>query len=144
MSAPGDDIRARFLQWRGVEDPCLKCDGAGIRLYSSTATWRGGIGGAMMTNDVCDSCWGTGDRYRTGTDLRRMRAEEERRVAERAVDLLAQRAGATLSTARADVIVIVTALRALGGKRGTPFQVEALCESLANTLELAATGKERT
>lgn len=39
---------------------CPQCSGSGIKLYGSTATWRGGIGGAAMTNDVCDKCWGSG------------------------------------------------------------------------------------
>jgi hypothetical protein len=65
-----DELMARFLQWRQIDDVCLKCSGSGIRTYGSTATWRGGIGGASMTTDVCDSCWGTGDKYKTGVDLK--------------------------------------------------------------------------
>lgn len=39
---------------------CIRCHGDGIRLYGSTATWRGGIGGAAMTYGVCNLCWGSG------------------------------------------------------------------------------------
>ena len=46
---------------RGVREPCADCGGAGVKMYESTSTWRGGIGGAAMTNDVCDKCWGSGD-----------------------------------------------------------------------------------
>lgn len=49
---------------RGVQTPCPGCSGLGVKLYGSTATWRGGIGGAAMTNDVCDECWGSGDAER--------------------------------------------------------------------------------
>ena len=53
---------------------CERCHGAGERTYPSTATWRGGVGGAMMTKDVCDRCWGTGREDYTGFDLRKMMA----------------------------------------------------------------------
>lgn len=53
-----------LLQWRRIQpgDECPKCGGAGTLLYGSTATWRGGIGGAAMTVDVCHVCWGSGSR----------------------------------------------------------------------------------
>ena len=57
---------------------CTTCGGTGKKVYASTSTWRGGIGGAAMTEDVCDKCWGSGDELAPGTDLRaseaRMRA----------------------------------------------------------------------
>ena len=48
--------------YRGIEihEACKDCDGFGIKVYGSTATYRGGIGGQMMTNDVCNKCWGSG------------------------------------------------------------------------------------
>jgi hypothetical protein len=51
---------------------CPHCQGAGERAYSSTSTWRGGVGGQQMTVGVCDRCWGTGRTDRSGPDLRRM------------------------------------------------------------------------
>lgn len=39
---------------------CHSCGGAGEKGYANTATWSGGVGGQSMTQDVCDSCWGTG------------------------------------------------------------------------------------
>lgn len=42
-------------------------------MYGSTTTYMGGIGGAAMTEDTCDMCWGTGDLKRIGKDLRRLR-----------------------------------------------------------------------
>ena len=61
-----------MLQNRGIDDPCPKCSGYGVKVYSSTATWMGGIGGQMITNGVCDECWGSGDANRKWTDLRVM------------------------------------------------------------------------
>lgn len=57
------DLRGRMLAWRGLSysTPCGDCGGSGIQTYGSTATWHGGIGGAAMTDDVCDKCWGSGD-----------------------------------------------------------------------------------
>lgn len=62
---------------------CSKCDGIGRISYPSTTTWRGGIGGQMVTEDVCDRCWGSGDEERKGVDLRAMEAEIERLRRER-------------------------------------------------------------
>ena len=41
---------------------CSECSGSGYRLYGDTSTWRGGAGGQMMTADVCNKCWGSGDK----------------------------------------------------------------------------------
>lgn len=101
------------LHWRGVRDACLTCKGSGVRCYGSTSTWRGGMGGCMMTWDVCDVCWGSGDRYRHGVDLRRLRDEENKRVAERAVDLLAHSCGATFDVAKGATWDIIRALEKL-------------------------------
>ena len=66
------------LQARGVEIPCETCHGLGTRAYRSTATWHGGIGGQMVTGDVCDKCWGTGDKYQKGANLKTLYSELER------------------------------------------------------------------
>ena len=55
----------RYLEWRGLDPatvkPCKDCSGSGVKAYGSTATWRGGAGGQMVTTAVCDKCWGSGD-----------------------------------------------------------------------------------
>jgi hypothetical protein len=61
-----------FVYQRGVDIPCEQCNGLGTKVYSSTATWQGGIGGAAMTTDVCDKCWGSGDKYRHWVNLRKL------------------------------------------------------------------------
>lgn len=68
---------SEFLAWRGVDAPCKECNGSGMKVYGSTATWLGGIGGCAMTNDVCDHCWGTGDEHRHGFNLRAIARREE-------------------------------------------------------------------
>lgn len=132
-----EELQARLLDWRGVEDPCLKCHGSGAIVYGSTATWRGGIGGQMMTRDVCDSCWGSGDRYRAWTDLRRLRGEESKRTAEQAVDLLARSVGASYSTTRANVVEILRVIEEFANKKRTHHMTRELARGLANTIRRA-------
>lgn len=63
-----------ILRMKGVESEenvCQPCGGIGVRIYGSTSTWRGGIGGCAMTNDVCDRCWGSGDKTRPWPAWRR-------------------------------------------------------------------------
>jgi len=67
--------RARALENRGIETPCSRCGGLGVRAYASTATWSGGMGGNMITSDVCDHCWGSGDEHRKWVNLRDKQAD---------------------------------------------------------------------
>jgi hypothetical protein len=53
--------------------PCKSCDGLGARLYSSTATYHGGVGGQESTRGICNRCWGSGDEHAPWGDLRRRR-----------------------------------------------------------------------
>ena len=61
-----------MLQRRDITSPCQECEGYGVRAYPSTATWHRGAGGQMITSDVCDRCWGSGDAVKRGVDLRKM------------------------------------------------------------------------
>lgn len=69
-----DEPYARFLEWRNVNTPCPGCSGAGSKAYGSTATWRGGLGGQAITMDVCDRCWGSGDKDCPWTSIRKLEA----------------------------------------------------------------------
>lgn len=93
--------RHYLRQWRGVDDPCTKCQGAGVRSYSSTATWRGGMGGCMITTDVCDRCWGSGDEHRHGEDLRALYAAKKKWEEDQTFEYLTQRFGLNLRGFRA-------------------------------------------
>lgn len=88
------ELRYKMLDWRGVEDPCARCDGSGRCAYSNSSTWRGGAGAAAIASDVCDQCWGTGDRYRHGVNLRQLRDEEKTRIAKAALTAVADSVGA--------------------------------------------------
>lgn len=82
---------------RYVDSPCPGCSGAGVKVYGSTSTWRGGIGGQAMTPGVCDKCWGSGDAERPWPSWRAIHRERER--AERAEELLRELREATKETA---------------------------------------------
>lgn len=60
------------------EDRCEGCNGSGTQVYGSTATWCGGIGGAAMTEDVCDKCWGSGKKHRPWPSWKLYREKEKR------------------------------------------------------------------
>ena len=53
-------------QLRAIEpgNECERCGGWGKYAYPDTSTWRHGIGGQSFTTDVCDGCWGSGDKHR--------------------------------------------------------------------------------
>ena len=58
-----DSMLLRMLEWRDIDprDCCQTCGGCGSKTYGNTSTWRNGIGGQMMTRDICDRCWGSGN-----------------------------------------------------------------------------------
>jgi hypothetical protein len=68
MIKAASDLLALARRAYGVA--CQECRGYGRRSYSSTSTWRGGMGGASITIGECDICWGTGRTDVTGPDLR--------------------------------------------------------------------------
>lgn len=66
-----------MLEWRGIsvlngDVPCPECGGSGVKAYGDTSTWQKGIGGQMITSDVCDNCWGSGNAKQPWTNLREL------------------------------------------------------------------------
>lgn len=59
-----EEAHQYMLEWRAIETPCDDCNGWGVKAYGDTATWRGGVGGQTITSDVCNKCWGSGDKHR--------------------------------------------------------------------------------
>jgi len=51
---------------------CRKCQGLGRAGYSNTSTYMHGCGGDMITNDICDQCWGSGDENKPFTNIREL------------------------------------------------------------------------
>lgn len=45
-----------------TDNICPICHGSGVRVYGDSATWRRGrIAAQVVTTDVCDNCWGSGN-----------------------------------------------------------------------------------
>ena len=70
-----EQLKKHILRKRGLYDheACESCSGFGVKAYSNTATWHGGMGGSSVTYDVCDRCWGSGNQYRPWLNLKRLK-----------------------------------------------------------------------
>jgi hypothetical protein len=68
-----EDFLALALEWRNIDldDACQTCGGAGICTYGDTSTWHHGIGGQMLTVDVCEKCWGSGSAKKSWPSWRK-------------------------------------------------------------------------
>jgi hypothetical protein len=127
---------------RRVDVVCPKCHGSGEVTYGSTATWRGGIGGAAMTSDVCDKCWGSGDEAHPWTDLREQRATFDRRVEERVAIEWERSLGAGLASLAASQRFIAAELDRVARKRKVPFWTTDLASVIAKKLRALADARE--
>ena len=125
-----------MLRWRGIDgEPCAACDGSGVKVYSNTSTWRKSIGGNMMSADVCDRCWGAGRADEPWTNLRELFAKMDERVAARAMELLANAAGANYTASFAAAREIADELDKLSrGRKARAPWFQNMCISLAKTL----------
>lgn len=115
-----------FLAWRGVDAPCRHCQGAGVRMYGSTATWRGGMGGQGFTRDVCSACWGSGDSDRPGADLRSLERAAAARAAVASFEWLASRTGANMRLLGPALLALADQIDAIGRKRKLPAGLDGI------------------
>ena len=127
----------RFLAYRGITKPCAACMGAGARAYGDTSTWRRRTGGAVITHDVCDACWGSGDATKPWTDLRAV----ERSKAERYFDALCAMFSFKDHFTARDQIEIVDLLNDIASCKVAPKRAHAgtreLAACIAEALEMA-------
>lgn len=121
----------RMCDLRGVETPCPKCDGYGVRLYGSTSTWRGGMGGQALTHGVCDSCWGSGDATRQWTDLRKLETERVAMSDRECAEWLARKCGASYSRMRESLARFADVIEAEKRRRKVPAGVDLFWYSRA-------------
>jgi len=126
-----EDMRGAVHKLMGVA--CTHCGGTGVRVYPSTATWHGGMGGASMTPGVCDKCWGSGRTDVSGPNLRKV--ESALRTAEKEASLrwFEQRIGGNLGMIREHLPTIVTKLRK--ARWGSNFWLHRCVDVVADTLE---------
>lgn len=128
---------------RYVEEVCPRCHGYGQRSYANTATWRGGMGGQAITQDVCDVCWGTGDRANPGYNIREWESRRAEDVSRRARCLLDESMGAGIGILGPAQLVLAEYLEKLARKRTTDRETEALARILSRRLrELSALGRD--
>jgi len=128
-----------YLDWmlrhRNIDEPCDTCGGAGCRWYGSTSTWRGGMGCSMMTMDVCDRCWGSGDKYNLWTDLRALKNGEDAKVKARAATLFADRCGMGLRSLRPGIKALAEEMDKYERERKTrPSGFKTVASCLAKLL----------
>ncbi len=118
------------------EDPCPRCNGQGSIYYSSTATWRGGMGGASMTHDVCDICWGSGEQHDPWTDLRKLRDEETTRVNRASKELFASSMGQGLTVLQPALLALADVMDREARRRKPPvaYGWDKVCVLLAKWL----------
>jgi len=79
LIAAGELLRATAYSLAGVA--CPRCNGFGVKTYGSTAVWTGGVGAQSLTEAVCDKCWGTGRKDKTGVNQMRVLLETIRKPA---------------------------------------------------------------
>jgi len=50
---------------------CPDCNATGVKTYPTAALWhKGGMAAQVITEGVCNRCWGTGDLSRKGKPLK--------------------------------------------------------------------------
>jgi hypothetical protein len=127
-----------MLEWRGVEDPCEMCGGSGVVSYANTSTWRHGFGGQAITNGVCDSCWGSGDKHHPWENLRKLRDEEQQRIASAALELFARRVGSQVPSLKPAIQELCKVLDREARRRKPPAPYwEQVCSGLSKVLQEA-------
>ena len=69
-----EQLRELRCELANYEARRCSCSGTGKKEYPNTSGWfrdRGGWGGQAFTFDICDECWGSGDRNRPFRNLKR-------------------------------------------------------------------------
>ncbi len=116
--------------------PCNKCFGERTIMYSNTSTWRGGIGGAAITEDVCNSCWGSGIQGEPWTNLRELEAYWKQQVHDASLQSFARAAGAGYQFLRPDLDALCVEIEKLSRKRKPPTRnFVTVCELLIKALK---------
>jgi hypothetical protein len=125
----------QIKDYRGLENICRGCGGAGKRGYGSTATWHGGMGGQTCTVDICDKCWGSGDDQKPWLDLRKLESIIETQVQERILTYLT--GIANMAGLKPALDELIKELEKLGrGRKARPQYFYNICQLLAKRLML--------
>lgn len=119
---------------------CPECFGTGNKTYGSTATWRGGMGGASMTKGICDVCWGTGRTDVTGADQRKMRDILYNRDLLASAQWFSRRIGTAFNLHRQHFITVADKISR--ARWGADFNLNRVADAVADALRELAEVKE--
>lgn len=89
---------------------CSGCEATGRKCYPNTSGWFGGVGGCAITQDLCDTCWGSGDEEYPFRNLREMTERYEARVSQATFDSFLQKLNFQGPHMRAEVQGVVDVL----------------------------------
>ncbi len=132
MDEPKYTYEEFIKRFKGARTPCERCSGLGSKMYSSTATWHGGIGGAAMSRDICDRCWGSGDADYPFADQRKIKQNTEAAVKARAATLFADTLGTSFSSMKPALEELITELKKMAkGRKQRPWFYYETCDHLA-------------
>ncbi len=126
---PNEVLRS-LLEWRGIIEPCEACHGSGGRVYASTSTWRGGIGGSSLTHGVCDVCWGSVDASAPWTNLRAMELTTHERIEIRASSLFSESIGVRFDACRVAAGEVADELEKIARKRSASDEKKRVAAAL--------------
>ena len=130
-----EEFKARLLEWRDIRTPCDDCQGSGTKMYGNTATWRYGMGGNAMTTDVCDKCWGSGDKERSWTDLRLLDKNKETEIRRRVAKWMHDSLGMYLNTLHPALNILATNLEKQSrGRKEELYDYYLLCSVFAKEI----------
>ena len=115
---------------------CPRCKGKASIAYSNTATWRGGMGGAALTSDICNLCWGTGRSDKTGTDLKALLVYQDNQAREASLEWFKAKIGANFSSTRKQFPALADKLRKIKPSlKGQDFWLKYAANVIAETLD---------
>jgi hypothetical protein len=78
------------------------------------------MGTASMSRDICDKCWGSGDKYRTFTDIRELEKKLRAKAGKEASEWLAKETGVRFRQLRPVFYFIADQIEKLDKKRKLP------------------------
>jgi hypothetical protein len=131
--------RLQRAAWQMDGHACAQCGGSGRRRYGNGSTWRGGMGVASMTEDICNGCWGSGRKGEPWTDLRKLQDDGARNSDADGAQWFADHLGASMTTARGGFLAVAAKLRRV---RGLEFWAQRTADMLADLLDRMAAAQE--
>jgi hypothetical protein len=126
------------------EDQCPTCKGNGWHWYGSGDTYHGGMGTASCETDLCDKCWGSGDRHKTWTNVKALEDKWRDDLKKEAFTYIATRLGTQFDSTWPALRELASELKRLSRSRKTrPRWFIESCEALAKIIETGISERTR-